>query len=188
MKIIIEEYNPMWIKLFNKEKDFIQKLFSDLNPTIEHIGSTSIPGLAAKPIVDLLIGLSTIDDLDKIVNRLLDYEYIYFKIYEKIYPDRRFFIKLKDKKLSNTFNKIIKDEKNNSIIEIKDKLYHLHIVKKDSDFWNKHIKFRDYLINNKKARDEYGKLKMELSIKEWKDGNEFANAKSNFIKNIEVFL
>lgn len=188
MRIIIEEYNPIWKDIFIKEKMFIENLFYDLKPSIEHIGSTAVPGLAAKPIVDILIGLISIEDLDKSVKRLLNYEYIYYKIYEKTFPGRRFLIKLKDKELFNNFKNIVSDEKDDSIIEIKDRLYHLHIVKKDSEFWEMHIKFRDYLMKNKRSRDYYGKLKMNLSKKEWKDGNEYADAKSDFIKSIEELL
>ncbi len=188
MRITIEDYDPVWNDIFIKEKKFIEKLLRDLNPSIEHIGSTSVPGLASKPIVDILIGLKSIVDLDKSVKKLLNYEYIYYKIYEKTFPERRFLIKLKDKKLLNNFKNIVKDEKENSIIEIKDRLCHLHIVKKDSEFWDRHIKFRDYLIKNKSSRDKYGKLKKELSKEEWEDGNEYAKAKNDFIKSIEELL
>ncbi len=59
------------------------------------------------------------------------------------------------------------------------------MVERDKDFWIRHLKFRDYLRNSKKVREEYNRLKIALSKKDWRDGDEYANAKSDFIKKIE---
>jgi GrpB-like predicted nucleotidyltransferase (UPF0157 family) len=92
--------------------------------------------------------------------------YNYIEEFEKEMPNRKFFFKIKDKKKS----------------------HHIHLVQLNSSFWNRHLAFRDHLRENTKDREEYFKLKMELSTKEWKDGNEYASAKNSFIRTVEKKL
>lgn len=64
-------------------------------------------------------------------------------------------------------------------------MFHIHSVELDSDWWRRHIAFRDYLRNNDEARDEYYKLKIELAGKDWEDKNDYTDAKTKFVKSIE---
>ena len=69
MKIKLSQYNSHWIALFEKEKKLISPIFPS-NTHIEHIGSTSIEGLVAKPVIDILIGIEKNDSLDNYVNQI----------------------------------------------------------------------------------------------------------------------
>ncbi len=89
--------------------------------------------------------------------------YTYIAAYEDVMPYRRFFIKEKDGV----------------------RTHHIHMVEKDTEFWERHLAFRDCLRNNTLERQAYYKLKKELSSKEWKDGNDYAAAKTDFIRTIE---
>jgi GrpB-like predicted nucleotidyltransferase (UPF0157 family) len=60
------------------------------------------------------------------------------------------------------------------------------MVEAGSEFWLRHLAFRDYLRANENMRNEYEALKKKLSAKEWKDGNEYNVAKTEFIKGIEA--
>ena len=64
--------------------------------------------------------------------------------------------------------------------------HHIHMVEIDTEFWSRHLKFRDQLRNNSNYKDQYYKLKLDLAKREWKDGNEYAAAKSEFIKMVEI--
>ena len=57
----IEKYNPNWKNMFNEEKEILNKLFGDLAIKIEHIGSTSIENLSAKPIIDILVSVKSLN-------------------------------------------------------------------------------------------------------------------------------
>jgi len=79
MKIILEEYQSEWANAFQLEKEVVISALSDFNPTIEHIGSTSIEGLCAKPTIDILVGLHNEMQLDKTIVPMISMGYTYFK-------------------------------------------------------------------------------------------------------------
>jgi GrpB-like predicted nucleotidyltransferase (UPF0157 family) len=68
--VIVVEYDPSWVRLFEKIRDFVLPVLSGLVITIEHVGSTSVPGLAAKPIIDIDVVVSTQDDVHIAIQRL----------------------------------------------------------------------------------------------------------------------
>ena len=70
----------------------------------------------------------------------------------------------------------------------KQKTHQIHLVPIDSSFWKRHLAFREHLRKNKKVREDYYKLKKELSLKEWKNGDEYATAKNSFIRGVEKKL
>jgi GrpB-like predicted nucleotidyltransferase (UPF0157 family) len=63
--------------------------------------------------------------------------------------------------------------------------FHIHLVQTGGDWWTRHILFRDYLRKNVWAKNEYAVLKRQLAEKDWTDANEYADAKTDFIKTIE---
>src|SRR3982750_4853356 len=95
MQIIIAPYNSNWPALFLIEKEVIAKALHPYAPAIEHFGSTSVIGMDAKPIIDILVGLDKADDLDKTVEPMMQAGYTYIKKYEPLWPARRFFMQLK---------------------------------------------------------------------------------------------
>ena len=95
MNIKIEKYNPDWPKQFQNIKEILDEILVDLHPNIEHIGSTSVPGLPAKPIIDIAVGVNNLDELDFCINPMIENEFIYYEIYNEFMPNRRFFAKLK---------------------------------------------------------------------------------------------
>ncbi|MBL4593965.1 MAG: GrpB family protein [Flavobacteriales bacterium] len=164
MKIHIEKYNPNWITQFFKEYNQLLDSIDESDVVIEHIGSTSVNGLGAKPVIDIMIGLKDFSTADNHINNIESLGYNYISKYEDIMPYRKFFIK-----------------------EINEKrTHHIHMVEVDSDYWDRHIRFRDYLRSHKTVRDNYFELKISLSKKEWNDGDEYAKAKTDFIRAIET--
>ena len=183
MKINIEIYKKEWVWQFEKTKTDLSSILVKLNPKIEHIGSTSVPNLAAKPIIDIQVGVKNSYDLDKTIEPMINNNFIYYEIYNSVMPNRRLFVGLKDKRYNKNFQNIyssgdlIPHEKINKL-----RLTHIHIWEYETDDWNRHIIFRDYLREHPEIVSQYEFLKKQLSLKDWKDGNEYNGAKDSFIK------
>lgn len=161
-EVRIEQYDPNWILKFQNEKENILKLCNELILEIEHIGSTSVENLGAKPIIDIMIGVKTLDLDIQIIPKIESLGYIYVKKYESIMPFRRYFTK----------------EKNNM------REFHIHLVEKDTDFWKKHLVFRDKLRNNSEIMNSYYNLKLELAKKFRTDTSKYTDAKTDFINGV----
>lgn len=187
MKIKVEKYNPKWVNDFEKIETELSKLIGFLNPQIEHIGSTSVEGLSAKPIIDILIGLENENDLDRTIIPLMNNDYIYYEIYNPFLPDRRFFVKHKVNPQTLSLPKIFKkhDKIPANTNEHDNRLAHIHIWPQSSEHWLRHIAFRDYLRTHTGVKQQYQQLKENLSQKEWVDGNEYNEAKDSFLKTEE---
>lgn len=182
MEIQIEPYNPTWKQTFDTIQFELVKTLQSFNPTIEHIGSTAIEGLSAKPIIDIMIGIPDILNLDGTIQPLINQGYIYFEKFNSVMPKRRFYAKLKS--IQPPFKTpSIYTESDIIPNEINDyKLAHIHIFELNSLDFKRHIAFREFLKENPKIKEEYQNLKLELSTKKWKDGSEYNAAKNDFIK------
>lgn len=186
MKIHLEKYNPNWQQSFEQIKIELASIIGVLNPRIEHIGSTSIEGLLAKPIIDILIGLENENDLEKVAEPLIKQGYCYYELYNTSMPYRRFFTKHKtDNHNTPSIIKVDKDTPR-STEEHNQRLAHIHILPYGSEHWTRHIAFRDYLRTHPNVKEAYQNLKNNLSDKEWKDGNDYNDAKDSFIKTEEA--
>ncbi|MDC8098474.1 GrpB family protein [Chryseobacterium rhizosphaerae] len=187
MKITFEKYNPFWKKQFETIKNELKGSIGFLNPQIEHIGSTSVENLSAKPVIDIMIGVKNEEELDKIPPLLRGQDYVYYQKYNEEMPYRRFFIKLIDQPQNLGFPEIINagDEIPEGIHDHKLRIAHIHAIPTSSEHWLRHIAFRDYLRTHPEVKDEYQQLKEYLSEKEWHDGNDYNEGKDPFIKREE---
>lgn len=163
LKIIIEKYNINWRTKFEEEFSLLMNSIKESDIKIEHIGSTSVDGLAAKPIIDIMIGLKDFNTADNHISSIESLGYNYISKYEDLMPYRRFFTKESNGK----------------------RTHHIHMVGYKTEFWNRHLRFRNHLRINNEDRDKYLELKMDLAKREWANGNEYADAKSEFINEIE---
>ncbi len=162
--IILQPHNPNWAQQFEQEKATLLRTAGQWIKQIEHIGSTAIPGICAKPTVDILLGVTDLAIADQhLVKAIVSLGYDYIQAYEAQMPCRRFFYK---------------DSQPG------ERLYHIHLVEKDSDFWQRHLLFRDYLRSHQDAAQAYEQLKLALAP-EYTDGNEYAAAKTDFIQSIQ---
>ncbi|MHC4552772.1 MAG: GrpB family protein [Planctomycetota bacterium] len=156
-------YNPEWPGVFEREKQRLLTALLPVVPTIEHIGSTAVPGLIAKPIIDIMIGLADFSAADSLVPTIQSHGYEYFPQYEDIMPYRRFFKKTDGDTVT----------------------HHIHMVRIESDFWIRHLLFRDFLTNHTQATADYAALKSQLAHQDWNHTNDYADAKTDFIRAIE---
>ena len=161
-KIIIKEYDPKWQALFEAESAEIMEAIGHYVAEIEHIGSTAVPGLAAKPVVDILVGLRRLLDAQDCILPMEGMEYEYVPEFEDEFPERRYFRKTVNGK----------------------RTHQIHMVEIGTDFWKRHLAFRDYLRTHPETASEYSDLKKELAKQFENDRKGYTNAKSNFIENV----
>ncbi|MFC0044895.1 GrpB family protein [Metabacillus iocasae] len=177
-------YETKWPLLYQFEKVNLQRLLKDYAPKIEHIGSTAVSGLSAKPIVDVMIGLKHKEDLDAVALILANRGYTYLQKYNEIMPYRRFFVGLKDGVIKEHYPTVITSDVNDEFLTHEKRSTHIHVTTIDSAFWKDHLLFRDCLKENGHLREQYESLKRKLSTYQWADGNDYAHAKGEFIQSI----
>ncbi|MBD1382855.1 GrpB family protein [Metabacillus arenae] len=160
IEVVIEKYNENWVKRYHDEKQIILKAVGAFLVGIQHIGSTSIKGLGAKPIIDIMAGVHDLANYKSLVEPLnsIDYEYVS----KENFPDRKFFRK-------GPWGK---------------GTVHLHVCEHKSLEWEEKILFRDYLRNHPNKRDEYFNLKNALAQKYKLNRSAYTEAKTEFIRNI----
>lgn len=162
MKLMVKlkEYQAAWKEKYDFEKNRIQHAIGDRLLGIEHIGSTSIEGMTAKPIIDILVGIDQLNRMEVIVESLHKVEYEYVPKPE--FPDRLFFRK-------GLWGQ---------------GTCHLHICKYDEKEWVEKLLFRDYLRLHPKAAKEYELLKRRLAKQFPDDHHAYTQAKEPFIHAI----
>jgi GrpB-like predicted nucleotidyltransferase (UPF0157 family) len=159
-RVVIEKYTSNWALSFKEEKKILKDIMSDTAISIEHIGSTSVKGLGAKPTLDIMIGVCDLEEVDGFIEPLNNSGYEH--VFHKEFPNRRFF--RKGLWRAGT--------------------HHLHMYKYESDEWNSNILFRDYLRKYPKVRDQYNQLKIELAQKYSFNRVKYTEAKGPFIREV----
>lgn len=164
----VEKYNPEWQEEFNKEKKNLKKIFGDVAISIEHVGSTSVVGLSAKPIIDIAIGVDSLKDIIKVKEKILKFSYYSIKENNtdgEILMRRGVPIKLSEDKPSFI-------------------THFIHIMEIDGRKYKETLAYRDYLRKNNEALKEYDDLKQKLAIKYQNERKAYTKAKDEFIKSI----
>lgn len=162
-EVRLVEYSPKWRDEFERSKNLILDHTHIPENRIEHIGSTSIIGMLAKPIIDIVIG---VDDLEKVDKTL-------FKELEKAG-----FFRLKVNRPNEIVLAKFLDE------SYKVKTHFIHLVEYKKDLWHNLIFFRDYLNNNKEDREKYLDIKKKYVSKSSTGIIDYTNYKENFVKEI----
>lgn len=162
-EVVIVPYDKEWKGEFNKTKTQIMQ-YTNLKPEqIEHIGSTSIEGIRAKPIIDILIGVENLTTLDK----------PFFKNLQQAG-----FYKLKVERP----NEIVCAKFTDETFEIK--THFIHIVELEKEKWNQMLFFRDYLNANQDMKEQYENLKESFFNTGLKGINSYTDYKEKFVQTI----
>ncbi len=159
-KVKLLPYDPVWVELYKKEEKLLRSALGKIVLEIRHIGSTSIPGAVAKPIIDIAVGIKDLEKARKCIGALKKIGYI-LKHDAKEHK-RYFFLKEKEGEIT----------------------HHLHIEKLGSDVWNRQVIFINYLKKNKEALDRYNKFKIELAEKYKNNRKAYVAAKVKFIDDM----
>ncbi len=160
--LFLTPYDSVWPKAFQIEKKYLRRILTNFTYVIEHIGSTAVKGLRARPIVDIAIGVGNIYDQIAIRDILNLSGYIYDK--EQSSLDCFTFYRIIDHRVYFTVRVLIFN----------------------SDAWNLIINMRNYLISNKEARDRYEQLKCDLLKGVNNDKKQYMIYKDRFIRK-EVY-
>jgi GrpB-like predicted nucleotidyltransferase (UPF0157 family) len=158
--VTLVPYDPEWPRRFEEERTALAAVFTESDVTIEHIGSTAVPGLGAKPVIDIMVGVSRLIEAEGRIAALEAAGYEYVQKYETQLPERRYFRKPRRGPRG----------------------YHLHCVVKDGELWIRHIVFRDYLRAHSGVAGAYYELKRKLAVQSSKQ--DYTDAKSSFVKEI----
>jgi GrpB-like predicted nucleotidyltransferase (UPF0157 family) len=147
-----------WRQLFAQEEARLRDAVGEHVAAIEHVGSTAIRGISAKPIIDIAVGVRGLADAEKCVRPLeaMGYEYRG----ENGIPGRYYFIKGEPR------------------------THHLHMVEFDSELWRSHLLFRDYLRRRPEVANEYEAVKNELARKYPDDRAAYTDGKGVFIRRV----
>jgi GrpB-like predicted nucleotidyltransferase (UPF0157 family) len=160
--IEVRDYDPRWPVLFDEECERLRGVFGQ-TVTIEHMGSTSVPGLAAKPIIDLLVGVRSLAEAKSIyMAPVLALGYTYIPEYEPWLPAELFF----RKGVPGPWT------------------HHVHAMEPSNPRWQDFLLFRDYLRSHPETAGAYGRLKKSLALAFGDDIEGFRNAKHEFVKTV----
>jgi GrpB-like predicted nucleotidyltransferase (UPF0157 family) len=156
--VVLAEYDPDWPRLFDRESKRIRAILGDRILRLEHVGSTSVPGLAAKPIIDMLLVLENSADEAAYVPDMEAAGYVLL-IREPEWFEHRVF----------------KGPETN---------INLHVLPAGCPEIDRMIAFRDLLRTNSEDRDLYEKAKRDLAAREWKYVQNYADAKTAVVEGI----
>jgi GrpB-like predicted nucleotidyltransferase (UPF0157 family) len=158
MTVRLLPYDSTWPLEFAAEAERIERACDGLQIQLEHIGSTSVPGLAAKPVIDILAGRPGNIPGESYVAafKQLGYEHKgAFGI-----PGRNYFRRGSPR------------------------THHVHLVSRSSELWHDHLLFRDYLRANPATAREYETIKRELAAMYVNDREQYTDAKGPFIRSV----
>ncbi|MEC2521196.1 GrpB family protein [Bacillus thuringiensis] len=159
-KIVVVPHENHWSEKFQMEAERLKTAMPE-TVKIHHIGSTSVPGLAAKPIIDMIMEVESIERVDRWNERFIELGYIVKG--ENGISGRRFFIHGTEEK----------------------RLYHLHVFEKGNPEIVRHLAFRGYMMAHCEEAEAYATLKKELAEKYTYDGTLYTEGKNEFVRNVD---
>ena len=162
MPVFLVDYDVNWPTCFSEERARIIDLLADHNPSVEHIGSTAISGMAAKPIIDVMVLIGAIADAPACIERLKSLDYHYSPYGEDVFPERRWFCKPNPT----------------------ERTHHLHLVERNTPFHIDHLLFRNYLRTHKDVAHSYEDLKRQLATRFPDDREAYTDGKSGFVAGV----
>ncbi len=160
-KIIVVPHDPRWSLLFQQEADELSRILPAVIVAIHHFGSTAIPHIYAKPIIDILVEVTAIERVDELNGKMVGLGYL--SKGEFGISGRRFFIK--------------GDEENRS--------HHIHFYRAGHPEVERHLNFRDFLIAHPDRAEAYSRLKIELAQKFPTSIDDYNAGKTAFILDID---
>lgn len=160
--VALVEYDPGWPARFAEERARIREAVRDRFVALEHVGSTAIPGMPAKPVIDILGGVRRLAKAEACVEALEAIGYAYVPEVEALVPDRRYF--RKGPAGSRT--------------------HHLYAVVMGSREWSSMLAFRNHLRSHPESARAYADLKRRLAAAHREDREAYQEAKAPFIREV----
>jgi GrpB-like predicted nucleotidyltransferase (UPF0157 family) len=161
--IVIPDYDPAWPAMFEAERARIERALGSTLTAIEHVGSTAVPGLAAKPIIDILVGVANLEAARPIcVAALTGVGYTHMADYEAWLPGEMLFRRIEGGRWT----------------------HHVHVTERLGPRWREFVLIRDYLRRDGESAQAYGELKKALAATYGDDIAGFREAKRPFLEEL----
>jgi GrpB-like predicted nucleotidyltransferase (UPF0157 family) len=151
-------YSTEWVQLFEVEKTALLNVLAAYILDIQHVGSTAISGMLAKPIIDIAIAVTDFDQARVCIPLIEDLGYEFRS--EQDIPRRHMFAKGNPR------------------------IFHVHMLEKGSLEWQNHLHFRDYLNQHRDVAREYARLKLRLATQFPQDREAYTDGKASFIQQV----
>lgn len=158
----LEPHDPRWEEEAGKTIEMIKCILGEDAVDVQHVGSTAIPAIAAKPIIDLVIGVKDMSQVLQYNDRLLK-EGIYFR---------------GNSDAADGLLYVMGD------FEKDTRTHHIHVVIWDGAAWNDYVNFRDYLNRNRDVALQYQQMKTELEKRFFNDRVAYTGGKETLISDI----
>jgi GrpB-like predicted nucleotidyltransferase (UPF0157 family) len=159
-KVELFSYNEAWKLEFEREKEILSNILKDNALDIQHIGSTAIPGLCAKPIIDVAVAVANLEKLKELIPLMLSSGYDVLDSIE-------------------TKGEILARKGSSEC-----RTHYIHIEVINSEYWKNHILFRDYLLKYPENIKLYEQIKQKFAADYKDDRKKYTEEKNAFIKNI----
>lgn len=159
-EVLLTSYSSTWETAFEEEKSLLLEVFKTKALDIQHIGSTAIPKMKSKPLIDLAILVLSLDEIAEQCALLLNHSYL----------ERLGRLDGKQRVFAKTIGPLV--------------THHLHLIELGEKDWDDKIRFRDLLRENEALRDDYSKLKEDLFTKYSKNRLAYTASKENFIVSV----
>ncbi len=169
-KAVVVDYDPRWPTLFEEERSRISSVVGHIAAGVHHVGSTSIPGMAAKPILDIAVMLREFQDGERCIGPMESIGYSHRGLNDDI-PGDRFFVK-----------SLPPRERGSGGEEVRTHILHMYPL--DSPIARNHLAFRDYLIAHPELAAEYMQLKFTLADRHPDDRVSYSKGKASFISAV----
>ena len=162
-EVVLQVYNPAWPLQFAAERERLLALSPQLPARLidlQHIGSTAVPGLDAKPVIDMLAGVESMAAAEALVAPLCANGYTTSAEFNASLPDRKWLMRWAEGR----------------------RTHHLHVVVHGGEVWTQRLRFRDALRSNPALAARYAALKAELAAKHPHDREAYTEAKAAFVQ------
>jgi GrpB-like predicted nucleotidyltransferase (UPF0157 family) len=160
--VSLRAYDPAWPALFDAERLRLLALFPGWLLDVRHIGSTAVPGMDAKPIIDILAGVASMAVADSLIDPLTREGYSTSAEFNATLPDRRWLMRHAQGR----------------------RTHHLHLVVLGEAAWRQRLHFRDMLRANRELAHRYLRLKQELALQHAADRELYTREKAEFVSSV----
>ena len=160
----LQDHNASWAQMFAMEKSRLLSLLPNTFLDIQHIGSTAVPGLPAKPIIDILAGVKSMAIAQSLAAPLCSSGYTTSAEFNQTLSDRQWFMRWANGH----------------------RTHHLHVVVHDGQTW--HERFRDALLASSELAAQYTLLKRRLAEEHATDREAYTHAKTEFVRAISTVI
>ena len=161
-EVALVAFDPSWARMYELERERLMALFPGQWLDVQHIGSTAVTGMPAKPVLDLMAGVESMAVADAMIRPLEHAGYATSAEFNATLSDRRWFMRWLDGR----------------------RTHHLHVVVLGGQEWRRRLRFRDALRADAQLADRYAALKLECARRFGKDREAYTHAKSHFVLSV----